>query len=355
MAKKKKNKNNSSTLKKVFLLLLSIAVIWGLVFVYDLYRKVYAPNVKDHSGFNHYLYIASDATYEDVVATLVRRQIIMNEESFKWVAYKMNYPNHINPGRYYIKPKMNNRELISLLRSGEQKPVQVVIKEYRTKEQLIDYVSSVLEADSTILSNLFKDPIFLRQYGLKPESVISIFIANTYEFYWNTSASQFFERMVNEYKKFWNAERLAKAKKLGLTPLEVMTLASIVEEETYRMDENAMVAGVYLNRLKKGMRLEADPTVKFAVGDFTLKRILKEHTRHNSPYNTYRNRGLPPGPICIPSITTIDGTLDAKDHNYLYFCADASFNGYHKFASTYQQHLINARNYRAELDKRTIK
>ncbi len=352
---RRKSKKKGGAIKKVILLVILIGGIFAAFFVYDLYKKVYAPNVYEHNGFDFYLFIPTDASYEDVVHILKNRRIIKNEASFRWVAEKMNYPNNINAGKYIIKPSMNNRSLISLLRSGEQKPVKLVIRKHRTTEDLVSHVSGELEADSTVLTNLLNDQVFLRQYGLNPSNVFSIFIANTYEFYWNTNATGFFERMIKEYKRFWTEDRVHKAKQLGLSPLEVITLASIVEEETYRANEKSRIAGVYLNRVKKGMRLEADPTVKYAVGDFTLKRILKVHTRVESPYNTYRNKGLPPGPICIPSLETIEAALNAEQHNYLYFCANADFSGNHNFAATYSQHLANARAYRAELNKRKIR
>ena len=199
------------------------------------------------------------------------------------------------------------------------------------------------------------DTAYLAQYNLSPDKVIAIFIANTYQFNWNTGAETFFKRMKKEFDDFWTDERKQKAEKQGITPFEVITLASIVDEETAQPDEMNKIAGVYYNRLRQKMPLQADPTIKFAVGDFTLRRILTEHLAINSPYNTYKNIGLPPGPIRIPSMAALNAVLNPEEHNYVYFCAREDFSGYHNFAATYEEHLINARKYRDELDRRNIK
>jgi UPF0755 protein len=201
---------------------------------------------------------------------------------------------------------------------------------------------------------LLNNKDFLSDYGFSPFTVFSMFIPNTYEFYWNTSAEQFFKRMNKEYEKFWNKNRETKAKEIGLTKFKVVILASIVEQETQRVDESPIVAGVYMNRLKKGMRLQADPTVIYAVGDFSIKRLFKRHLDYDSPYNTYLYKGLPPGPISLPSISSVDGVLNYEKHNYIFFCAKEDFSGYHNFASTFSQHSIYARNYQRALNNRRI-
>lgn len=345
--------------KKVFrtgLFIIGFLIIsFAGFYLYDLYKKVYAPNVKEHSGLEHYLYIPSDADFNKVLSILIQRDILIDKNSFVWVAEKMNYAANIHPGRYFVEPGTNNRKLVALLRSGTQKPVRLYIGKYRDKAKLVKYVTSKIEADSTVLLDLLNDKIYLRQYGLNSEIVLSIFISNTYELYWNTSATDFFERMVKEYKRFWTPGRLEKAEALGLTPLEVIILASIVDEETYVTSEKSVIAGVYLNRLKKGMRLQADPTVRYALQDFDIRRVLKKHTQFESPYNTYRNKGLPPGPICVVSPTSIDAVLNSKNHNFYYFCASPDFSGYHKFACTYKEHLQNARNYQKILNQKKIR
>jgi len=352
MAKKRKWSRGKLSL----LMLLSLIIITGAsILAYDYYIKIFSSNVKENNGFNHYLNIPSDADYSMVLKIIEEKDILNDMESFKWVAEKMNYPRHIHSGRYFIEPNLSNRALLKILRSGLQKPVKLIIKKFRTKAKFIHYISQNLEADSLVLHALLTDKIFLRAHGLNPDNVMSIFIRNTYEFYWNTSASKFFNKMFNEFDRFWDYDRLAQAKKLGLSPIEVIILASIVEEETNKQKEKKDIASVYLNRLNKGMRLQADPTVRFAMANFNVKRIYKTSTKINSPYNTYKHKGLPPGPICLPSIQTIDAVLNAKKHNYLYFCAKADFSGYHTFACTYKEHLVNASAYSKELNKRKIR
>jgi len=249
---------------------------------------------------------------------------------------------------------MNNNELINMLRSGNQAPVNIVLHNIRTKPELASVVQEKLEADSLAVIRLLNNSSYLEDYGLDTETVRAIFIPNTYEFYWNTSAKQFFERMYQEYQKFWTEKKIEKAKKIDLSRLEVITLASIVEEETIKNDERPTIAGVYMNRLRKGMPLQADPTVRYALQDFTIKRILKKHLVIDSPYNTYKNKGLPPGPINMPSIPSINAVLHYEKHDYLFFCAKDDFSGYHAFAKTHAEHVRNARKYQKALNKRKI-
>jgi UPF0755 protein len=202
---------------------------------------------------------------------------------------------------------------------------------------------------------LFNDDLYLKQYGFNSENCIAMFIPNTYEFYWNTPAKKFMERMAREYKAFWNPSRKMKAKTIGLTQAQVAVLASIVEQETHRDDEKPIVAGVYLNRYKKGWKLEADPTLVYALGNFTVQRVLNQYKEIDSPYNTYMYAGLPPGPICIPSISSIDAVLNYSKHEYFYFCARDDFSGYHCYAKTYTEHLVNAKRFQKELNRRKIR
>lgn len=323
----------------------------GVFIVVNLYQKIYSSNIKKPAS---YLYIPTGSTYNDVINILKRDSLLINTDSFVWLAEKKNYPNHVYPGRYKLDSLMSNDALIDKLRSGYQDPVNVIFNSVRTREQLAGKISKQIEADSSSLVNWFYNDSLIKVYGLKQETFTSIFLPNTYEFWWNTSAESFVERMHKEYLRFWNDERKAKAAKLNLTPEEVTTLASIVDEETYFNSEMQRVAGLYINRLRKRMHLQADPTLKFALGDFTIKRVLNIHKQIDSPYNTYKRYGLPPGPISIPSIAAIDAVLDYESHNYLYMCAKPDFSGYHNFAKTLSQHNQNAREYQRALNKERI-
>jgi UPF0755 protein len=281
-------------------------------------------------------------------------KLLKRPKDFNWTAKKKNYPNHINPGRYILKKRMSSNELINKLRSGEQEPVLVTFNNIRTLKELSQRLAEQIEPTADELYAGFADTGIQKKYGFTTETMPAMFIPNTYEFYWNTSVNSFIKRMHNEYERFWTRSRLSKAEKTGLTPVEVITLASIVDEETLKDDEKDKIAGVYINRMKIGMRLQADPTVIFALGDFSIRRVLNKHKSLNSPYNTYKNAGLPPGPICLPEISSIDAVLDYKKHKYLYFCAKSDFSGYHTFARTLNEHNKNARAYQRELNKRRI-
>ena len=334
------------------IILLSL-VVGGGVFYY-FYQQVFKPNVTANNGEKHELFIPTGAGYDEVKKLLKENNIVKDINAFDWVAHKMNYPNKIYPGRYLIRPKMNSRKLIQMLRSGKQVPFDVVINNIRTKDQLVGLVGSTLERDSIDLAGLLSSKGYLSEKGFTPDNVASMFISDTYKFNWNTSAEQFVDRMHGEYQKFWTDKRKSKAKEKNLSPLEVITLASIVEEETKKTDEMDDVAGVYINRLRSDWPLQADPTLKFAIGDFTITRILEKDTHIDSPYNTYKHLGLPPGPIRIPSKKALEATLNATDHKYMFFCAKEDFSGYHNFAVTLAEHNINARKYQRELNKRKI-
>lgn len=346
----KKNKYLSAGIK---VLIVTVIFTCGLI-AYRFYSKIYSPNVYLTGKQSDYFYIPSGSDLNQVIALALHKGFIVDIESFIWVSKKKNYKNHVHPGKYKVTSGMSNNELVNHLRSGEQEPVRVVFNYLRTKEQLASKISHQIEADSLSLIKLLNSDSIAVNYGFDQPSFLSMFIPNTYEFYWNTSADEFLKRMEKEYKRFWNNSRTAKAEEIGLTPLQVGILASIIEEETVKNDEKTNIAGVYLNRLKQGKKLEADPTVKFAWGDYFLRRILKKHLKINSPYNTYRIKGLPPGPISIPSIPSIDAVLNYEHHDYLYFCARDDFSGYHAFAKTMKQHQINARKYQAALNKKNI-
>ncbi|HEX3006816.1 MAG TPA: endolytic transglycosylase MltG [Bacteroidales bacterium] len=354
MAKGKSKKKSSSGKKSILLFIIVIGLGIGLLWLYQIYKDVYKPNVVIDEGKETYLYIRTGSSYQDVIKTLKDNNYVKDTASFNWLAKKMDYPNHVKPGRYLIKDDMSNRKLINELRAGLQKPVKLVFNNIRTTNQLASVISKQIEADSISLMKIFNSKTKTEDYGFSKEAFIAMFIPNTYEFYWNTSAEDFCDRMLKEYKKFWNETRRAKAEQIEFNPVEITIIASIVEEETQYTPEKPIIAGVYINRLHRGMALQADPTVKFAVGDFTIKRVLDKHTAILSPYNTYRQPGLPPGPICIPSISSINAVLNYKQHEYLYFCAKEDFSGSHTFAKTLQQHNLNADAYRRALNKRKI-
>ncbi|NSL87794.1 endolytic transglycosylase MltG [Chitinophaga solisilvae] len=318
--------------------------------VYISYR-VFGPNTKAF-GDSRYFYVRTGSTYANVLDGLEEQGIVRNRNSFNWVAKELDYPSRVKAGRYKITHGMSNFDIVKLLRSGKQSPVELVITKLRTKEDFVRKISLNLEADSVTLRAMMRDPVYLRQFGLDTSTVMCVVVPDTYEFYWNTSAENVFKKLNREREEFWTDERKQKAAALGLTPVQVTILASIVDEESNKLDEKPIIASVYLNRFRKGMRLQADPTVKFALQDFALKRIREGHTQFDSPYNTYRYAGLPPGPICTPSEKTLKAVLNTPETDYLYFCARADFSGYHAFAATYAEHLENARKYQAELNKR---
>lgn len=327
--------------------MIACALIAGVA-VYIAYR-VFGPNTKAF-GDKKYFYVRTGSSYSDVLDGLEAQEVIRSRNSFDWVARELGYPTRVKAGRYQIKRGMSNFEIVKLLRSGRQAPVQLVITKIRTKDDFVRKICNNLEADSTTLRVLMQDQIYLRQFGLDSNTVMCAIMPNTYEYYWNTSAETAFTKLEKAREDFWTEERKTKARNLGLSMNEVTILAAIVEEETNKNDEKPLVSSVYLNRYRKGMRLQADPTVKFALQDFALKRIRENHTLFDSPYNTYRYTGLPPGPICTPSTKTLDAVLNTPDTDYLYFCARSDFSGYHAFASSYKEHLQNAHKYQAALN-----
>jgi UPF0755 protein len=346
--------NNTSFIKKVLISVAIVSVLLIFITIAFAFKRIYQPNVTLNGKETSFVYIPTGSNINDVCRILYEKNIIINRSSFEWIAEKKKYQNNIKPGKYKIKNKMSNNELINLLRSGNQEPVKLTFNNIRTVNQLAGVISRQIEADSASLAKLLNDNDYVQSYGFSSSNIISMFLPDTYEFVWNTSPESFVKRMNKEYVKFWNSTRLEKAKEIGLTQTEVITLASIVDEESNKPDEYAVIAGVYMNRLKKGIPLQADPTVKFALQDFTIKRVLKKHLQTESPYNTYLNKGVPPGPIAMPSIKAIESVLNYQKHNYLYFCAKSDFSGYHVFAKTLTQHNHNAQLYQAALNRNRI-
>jgi len=342
------------SLRNFILTVIFFVLLFGCYQAWIYYNRVFSPNV-DLADSSIVFYIESDATYQEIKSDLFNQEIIEDSLAFDWVAKRKNYPTLIKPGRYTILDGMSNNDLVNLLRSGAQEPIQLVIRSVRTKEELARVVSKGIEADSAEIMERLLDPAFCEGFGLTQSTIMTMFIPNTYEFYWNTDADEFAVRMAKEYKRFWTDDRKAKAGALKLSQSEVSILASIVQaEQGAHAEERPVVAGLYLNRIRKGMRLESDPTLIHALGDFTIRRVLNVHKSIDSPYNTYKNTGLPPGPILLPEITSIDAVLNAEKHNYLFMCAKEDFSGYHNFASSYRAHINNANRYQRELNRRRI-
>lgn len=302
-----------------------------------------------------YIYIDRDDNIDSVYNQIIKVGNPKSMKGFKIIAEQKGYDKNIKTGRYAIKPTDNMRYLHRRLSLGYQTPVNLTIGSVRTMDRIARNASRQLMIDSTEIIGLLNDTAYLNTIGYTQQTIPALFIPNTYEVYWNISAEDFMKRMIKEHKVFWNEERIKKAKSIGLTPEEVATLASIVEEETTVNAEKPVVAGLYINRLKRGMLLQADPTIKFSLQDFGLKRILFKHLEVNSPYNTYKHTGLPPGPIRIPSIQGLESVLNHARHNYLYMCAKEDFSGTHNFAVTSAQHAANARRYQQALNRRNIK
>ncbi|MEJ7694088.1 endolytic transglycosylase MltG [Daejeonella sp.] len=347
------SKNNKLSFKsKVFIALgvLFVVMLAGTAFNY--YLKYFGPNVTDNA---EYLYIKTGSDFDDVFEIIKKDKIVRDSVSFLNAANNMDYPGSVKPGRYSLKQGMSNRAFINMLKAGNQEPVKISFQNVRLKQTLAGMVAKKLETDSASIGSLLDSASFVEKYGFNTDNVYTMFIPNSYELYWNTSAEKFFARMHDEYQKFWTAERKAKAEKIGLTPIKVSILASIVDGEALKDKEMPTIAGLYMNRLKKGMRLEADPTVIFAANDFTIRRVLNRHLRISSPYNTYMNTGLPPGPINMPSINAVDAVLNYTSHDYIYMCAKEDFSGYHNFATNLSQHSINARKFQQALNARNIK
>ncbi|MBK5720839.1 endolytic transglycosylase MltG [Dysgonomonas sp. Marseille-P4677] len=302
-----------------------------------------------------YIYIDERKDYNILLKELKDSAKIESISSFEILASTMGYKGNLRTGRYAVTPDMNILTFIRNLRSGHQAPINITFNNIRTKEDFSERISNQLMIDEEKLLSTLKNPEKCNTFGFTTETIIAMFIPNTYQFYWDISLDSFLQRMNKEYNKYWNEDRLAKAKTINLSSIEVSTLASIVEEECTYTDEYPIVAGLYLNRLQLGQALQADPTVKFAVGDFSLRRILNKHLEIDSPYNTYKYSGLPPGPIRMPSIKGLEAVLNHATHDYLYMCAKEDFSGRHNFAKTFSEHQRNASLYRNELNKRGIK
>ncbi|MCB9184052.1 MAG: endolytic transglycosylase MltG [Flavobacteriales bacterium] len=325
------------------------AVLLAAGAAFWLYRGLLAPSTRFDEE-SRVVLIPTGADEAAAMDSLRKAGAVGDERVFKALVAR----GRIKPGRYRIRRGMTTRAMVRMLHGGEQEPVRLTFTNIRRLEQLAGRLGRVLEPDSMAFLRVLRDPATQRTAGLDERSMIGLFLPNTYEFWWNTTPERFVERMRKEHERFWNAARTSKADALGLSPQEVSTLASIVQAETVRMADAMTIARVYLNRLRIGMPLQADPTLTFALGLDTVSRVLNADKLVDSPYNTYRNTGLPPGPINMPEPRFIDAVLDAPPHEYLYFCARADLSGFSDFSRTYEQHLVNARRYQRALNQRKI-
>lgn len=326
----------------------SIGMVLALVFSLQLRQKVAVaePTV---------VFVPTGSSYEALIDSLIAHNCLTSKASFEAVARSRKLPDCVKGGRYEVTPGMSLFRLVNKLRSGHQDALHLTLGKQRTPQQMASFLASRLEMQQDSMLALLTDSATAASYGLTPQTMLCLFIPNTYDIYWNSTPHQLLDRMKKEYDRFWTPVRQGQCTALGMSPVEVITLASIVEEETNKDDEKSRIASVYLNRLRCGMLLQADPTVKYAVGDFTLRRILNKHLSSESPYNTYLHQGLPPGPICTPSIRSIDAVLENQKTDYLYFCAREDFSGYHNFASTLSEHMRNAARFHQALNQRGIK
>src|SRR5690554_673564 len=334
-------------IKKILLIIVILGALGMGYFTWEIYKTAFSVNTAFNNEVAH-VFIPTNASMNEVMEEV--GPLLKDKESFVLVANQKKYNTNIKAGHYIIAKGLDNNEIINTLRSRNI-PIDVKFNNQERLEDLAGNIANQIEADSVSLINAMRDPEFIKEVGLNEDTALSLYILNTYEFYWNTSADQFRERMKKEYERFWNESRLAKAKKLNLTREQVISLAAIVQKETAKVEERPRVAGVYLNRLKVGMLLQADPTVIYALkresGDYdqVIKRVLYKDLDLDSPYNTYKYAGVPPGPIAMPDISSVDAVLNPEKHDYYYFVADVTNFGYHKFAKSLSQHNVNKAEY----------
>lgn len=331
--------------KLAFFLVVSTLLITFAFYGYQIY---FTPNILVDRESKMFV-IRSGTNFRKVQEDLGHGKFVNDMVSFSFLARLKGYDENIKPGRYLFTPNMTNAQAIALLQSGTREAVRITFTNVRLKSELGEKITKNTGVTVSEFNDALDKFIATNTEGFNEQNVLSMFLPNTYEVYYNVLPEELIERMHSEYKKFWNEERKAKAEKLGLTPLEVSTLASIVQAESIKSEEAPIIAGLYINRLKKNMPLQADPTLVFAVGDFTIKRVLNVHKEIDSPYNTYRNTGLPPGPINMPQLATLDAVLNYQQHNYVYMCAREDFSGFHNFAATLQEHNRNASKYQKAL------
>lgn len=319
-----------------------------------LYVEFFRPNVNAPAE-GRLLYIPTGATGDEVLGSIIKSRMVKNPGAFARAARRLEYGGKIYAGCYRLTPDMGNKRLIRMLATGAQTPVAVTFQSVRTRQRLAGAIARQVELDSASLLQAMRDEARANSFGFTAENFTAMFIPNTYEFYWNVSVDDFLKRMHREWERFWQSNgRDGKLNRLGLSRVEAVILASIVAEETQKVDEMPTIAGVYVNRLRRHVALQADPTVRYAMGNFSTRRVLYAHTQIQSPYNTYRRQGLPPGPICTPPPAAVDAVLSYEEHSYMFFCAKADFSGYHAFSQTFSQHVTHANAYQRALNKMRV-
>lgn len=342
--------------KIIISILVGIVLIGGII-LFKIYSYINFPNTSFDED-QVALYIPTGSTSEDVAQLIT--PLLKNPKSFLLIAKQKEYLNRIRPGKYTLKKGMSNNQLVNKLRLRSE-PIDLAFNNLDRLEKLAATIAQHIEADSISLIHAFRDEAFLTENGFNQSTALAMYIPNTYQFFWNTSAEEFRDRMLREYHHYWNSSRIEKATKLGLSPIEVYNLASIVHKESVKVDERPTIAGVYLNRLKKRMKLQADPTVIYALRaqandfDLVIKRVLYKDLKIDSPYNTYKYKGIPPGPIAMSDVSAIEAVLNPKQHDYIFFVADVNNVGYHKFASTLRQHNKNKKDYVNWINERKIR
>ena len=339
--------------KKLLRIATKIGVASLMLACLALYSLFLRPNILVGKPSKQ-LHIPRGTSFRSLQATLLQKGYLSNATSFYLLARLMRYDRKVRSGVYQLQPNMSNWAVIRLLRAGIQQPVKMVFHDVKNKAELAHQLTKNLEVSTDAFKQLLDDPDFVRQYGFEPENVLTMFIPNTYEVYCTIDPKKLFERMYREYQRFWNEHRRRQAKNARLTPVEVAILASMVQSETNKVDEAPLIAGVYINRLRKRIALGSDPTLLYILDDPTVRRVLSEHRAVDSPYNTYKYRGLPPGPICLPTIAMIDSVLNFSRHHYLYFSAKEDFSGAHYFTRSFEQHLRNAQRYQRALNRARI-
>lgn len=335
---------------KIFILVFSLVSAMFSYYVWQIFKT---PNF-NVKGESFAILIPKGADFNQVLDTLQKHDLVRDPLSFRFLAKVLGVSEKVKPGRYLVGPESGNWELLRKMRNGRQDALRITINNLRLKEDIAGRLGKVMAFDSTYIYKMLDSAELTKQYGYSPETIPCLFIPDTYQVFWTSSFDDFMKKMLKANQRFWNKKRVEQAKALGLSPIEVGILASIVYGESKYAGEQSRIAGVYWNRFRTGMPLQADPTVVFAWKDFSIKRVTGKYTSINSPYNTYRNVGLPPGPISIPPIDVLDKVLNLEKHAYLYFCAKEDFSGTHNFAVTYEEHLKNAAKFQAALDQRKI-
>lgn len=339
--------------KKVFLFVLLALGVGG----YWAYVNLYKPNVSLGDKNFKYVYIPSEADFETLLNVLYSEGVIDNHKTFEWMAKKMDLDKNVHPGRYRINTGMNNRQIILMLKNNKQEKVKLTFNsQIRTKEEFIEYLDTKLEISFEELDEYLSDDAALeKEYGLDPDNIMALILPNVYEVSWVIKKEELFSQIKNNFNLVWTKERRDRCKKAGYSVVEIITLASIVQGESGIREEQERIAGVYINRLKKNMALQADPTLKFANRNFDVQRVTNADKEIDSPYNTYKYKGLPPGPICLVNMQSLDAVLNYTRHNYIFFCARPDLDGYSDFSSSYEQHLKYANAYQKALDSKGIK